>query len=488
MISIIAGNVKCKISGLSDSLVIKEFDQAMSYLVQGSNFVQNNYGWDGRQRLFTKNHYFPIGLLSIAEKILKKHSLEYTIIDNRIDLKKDNPLKVSDNTKFKTREYQQKAIDIAMKHNSGVIKMSTGSGKAFVLALLTGNYNVKTIIYVISIDLLYQMKDTFSNLYPDVKIGMVGDGHCDIQDITICTLWSAASAFNIKMDKVDSEINAYSKSKDNLTNQNKNNIKKMVAESQMLIIDECQFCGCNAAQLIHKESVNARYRFLFSATPWRDDNADILIESIAGPKIYDLTATELIKAGWLVQPKIYFINIPMKKHLGSTYHEVYSNYVVDNESRNELIIKSATQMVNKKRKVLILVNRINHGKILYNLMKDDFKIAILDGSDNSDKRANISNKMRNGELDIIIASRIFDQGVDIVNLDGLILACSGKSSCRALQRIGRVIRPAPDKNDAIVVDMIDNCKFLREHTKARLKIYHTEPGFKIIMPKDYYKE
>jgi len=91
--------------------------------------------------------------------------------------------------------------------------------------------------------------------------------------------------------------------------------------------------------------------------------------------------------------------------------------------------------------------------------------------------------MQDGDLDVLVASKIFDQGIDIPQLDALILAGSGKSSARALQRIGRVIRNYPGKEKAIVVDFYDNCKFLREHSKARLKVYKTEPGFQIKMPR-----
>jgi superfamily II DNA or RNA helicase len=52
-----------------------------------------------------------------------------------------------------------------------------------------------------------------------------------------------------------------------------------------------------------------------------------------------------------------------------------------------------------------------------------------------------------------------------------------------LQRIGRVIRSNEGKKNAIVVDFYDNCKYLRSHSEARLKIYKTEPAFKIKMPK-----
>ena len=60
---------------------------------------------------------------------------------------------------------------------------------------------------------------------------------------------------------------------------------------------------------------------------------------------------------------------------------------------------------------------------------------------------------------------------------------AGKSSGRALQRLGRVIRTYKGKKDAIVIDFIDQAPYLLEHTKARIDIYRTEPEFKIILPK-----
>jgi superfamily II DNA or RNA helicase len=108
----------------------------------------------------------------------------------------------------------------------------------------------------------------------------------------------------------------------------------------------------------------------------------------------------------------------------------------------------------------------------------------LDGAKSSKKRLAAIDSMKNGEFDIMIASKIFDQGIDIPELDALILAGSGKSSGRALQRIGRVIRKHEGKEKAIVVEFFDNCKYLRSHSEARIKVYKSEPGFNIIMPKN----
>ena len=69
-------------------------------------------------------------------------------------------------------------------------------------------------------------------------------------------------------------------------------------------------------------------------------------------------------------------------------------------------------------------------------------------------------------------------------LNALILAGSGKSSTRALQRIGRVIRPyeyedGTKKKKAYVFDFIDPARYLSDHSYARMKIYKEEPEFKV---------
>lgn len=80
---------------------------------------------------------------------------------------------------------------------------------------------------------------------------------------------------------------------------------------------------------------------------------------------------------------------------------------------------------------------------------------------------------------ITIASSIFDEGIDVKPLDALILAGGGKSQTRALQRIGRVIRPFDSKKDAVVVDFFDDMKYMRNHSKKRIKMYGTEKRFNI---------
>ena len=78
-----------------------------------------------------------------------------------------------------------------------------------------------------------------------------------------------------------------------------------------------------------------------------------------------------------------------------------------------------------------------------------------------------------------LASTIFDEGIDCRPLDTLILAGSGISQTRALQRVGRTLRPYDGKEEATVIDFEDNCKYMLKHSRKRRKMYETESRFDI---------
>jgi superfamily II DNA or RNA helicase len=47
-----------------------------------------------------------------------------------------------------------------------------------------------------------------------------------------------------------------------------------------------------------------------SASPWRDDGLDLLLEAALGPVRYAIRASDLIDQGWLVPPHIRVHRIP----------------------------------------------------------------------------------------------------------------------------------------------------------------------------------
>jgi len=491
MLQIKVDNVNCQIAGKIDQKYVKELSDKLSYDHPGYNFMsggrggfgsQGKYGgWDGKVRLLQKSGKFPIGLLAMVCNFLDEKGLKHEIIDLRPNIEYGKSVSQVNND-FEPRSYQTRAVKTACNKGSGIIKVATGGGKSFIISSIVAKYNIPTIVYVIGIELLHQMKKTIESAY-GIECGIVGGGECDVsKQVTIMTIWSAASAFNKKVKITDNDTTLDSKKHINALN--KAMVRKKVQEAQLFIFDECQYAASETLQFLHRASVSAKHRFLFSGTPWRDTGDDILIEAVSGPKIVDINATYLIKNDYLVKPKIYFLDVPVMRGVGKNYHDVYKNYIVENDDRNDLIIKSARKLVKEGKKVLILVVRVSHGDVLMEKLSDEFRVKFLDGAKSSKMRMDSIQEMKDGELDILIASKIFDQGVDIPELDALILAGSGKSSGRALQRIGRVIRKSKGKEVAIVVEFFDNCKYLRDHSEARIKVYKSEPGFDIKIQKN----
>lgn len=364
--------------------------------------------------------------------------------------------------------------DFTVTHN-------TGTASAIIAELGA----IPFIFYVTSIDLLKQAKTELERFIrrdgKPVEIGMIGGGFCDIKDINIMTVQTAVRALGGKFTKYDDEDGADNAKYDP---SDKERIANLIQNCQGMICDEVQHWAAKTCQVIADHSVSARYKYGLSATPWRDEGDDILIDACFGKPIVDINASFLIKKGILVQPTIYFVHMP-RLDIEGAYQTVYKEGIVENLERNTMIANLADQMTKSGRQTLILVKQIDHGTTLESMIPGSF---FINGSHSGKQREEWLEKMRNREAKVTIATSIFDEGVDVKPLDGLILAGSGKSQTRALQRIGRVIRSYQDpvtgvaKTDAFIVDFVDNTRYLKSHSDKRRAIYKSEPEFII---KDY---
>lgn len=243
-----------------------------------------------------------------------------------------------------------------------------------------------------------------------------------------------------------------------------------------ILVHNCQHCAAETCQVLSTALDHAYYRYGFSATPWRDKGDDILIDACFGKCIADINASFLIKKGILVKPEIFFVPVRGKRPKKTSYASVYKDFIVNNEDRNVWIKNLALKMADNGRTVLILCKQINHGKTLENMIPGS---KFLSGITSGKNRKEHLDKMRNKEERITISTVIFDEGIDCRPLDSLILAGSGKSQTRALQRVGRTLRTYPGKENALIVDFDDHCKHLLSHSRKRRKMYESEPEFVI---------
>jgi superfamily II DNA or RNA helicase len=490
-VQIIVNNVWSRVRGLKNIKTIDALDRLTSFYVEGYQFTKafkegyfdrkrgSFVRWDGKKHLLTQRMVFPTGLLPKVKKFLKKYGEEVEIVDQRKAVKQGKELTIKGYT---PRGYQQEAVDAAIKNERGIIRIGTGGGKTLVASMITAKYNVPTMVYVVGKDLLYQFHGDMEKAL-GTKVGIIGDGLCQIRKFNVCSVWTAVTAFNLKT-KVSLDDEDWSPEVISVGDLEKAKIRETIQKTNLSIFDEAHFLATDTLQSVFKASKKCRYLFGLSGTDWRDDGADLLLESVCGERIYNMPSSRLIEQGFLVPPNIALLEVPpYAEDLPKHYPSVYSKYITKNEIRNGMIIDSARKLIGKEKKVLILVRYLSHGNELARQLSD-LPIYFVNGDVDGQTRISVKRDFENGDLKCLIASSVFDIGVDIPSLDALILAGGGKSTVRTLQRIGRVIRIADGKKNAIVVDFIDNARYLDKHSATRIAVYETESKFRLKFPKD----
>jgi len=231
--------------------------------------------------------------------------------------------------------YQNEVVEQCLDAKSGMVKAATGAGKSLIISRLVYEYNLPTVIYVVSTELLQQMHQTLSESI-NAPIGMVGNGVCDIQQITVCSAWTAGRAYNKKIRKADNEVKPDDWSP---SQAQRKDIREMVEGARVVILDEAQFAAADSIKTILSNSSSAAHRFGFTGTPWRTEGDDILLEAAFGPRICDLTASELIRLGYLVPAHFVFKDIPKINGLPNTWAGVKQEYIVENHLRNQILMK-----------------------------------------------------------------------------------------------------------------------------------------------------
>jgi superfamily II DNA or RNA helicase len=487
---IIKGNTS-QITEESDANHILALDKHLSFYVQGAEHTAafrgffNKEGdfvkWDGFKKLLTPTLLFPTGLLDRVKDFYTDAGKAFDVVDKRPIKSIGKEISIIPNLEKMGKPpypYQLEILDVIDKNDRGIIKVATGGGKSLIAALIAAKIGKRAIIYVIGKDLLYQFHDFFSKVF-DEKIGIIGDGKCEIQNINIASIWTIGQALG--MDKksilMESEDDEESVSKNKYVD-----ILKMMKETKTHIIDECHMSACETIQQVFKK-ITPEHLYGLSGSPWRDDGADLLIESILGKYIVNIPASRLINEGYLAKALIRFRVVPPYPYeLDKNYQSIYKKYVVENDARNGLILDGAKTLVSKGYQTLVLFSSLKHGKILHELFEQHMKCAILDGSNSKEEREKVKKDLEERKIDCVLASKIFDIGVDIPSLAGLVIACGGKSTVKALQRVGRVIRKYPGKKFAVIIDFCDQATYLDNHSKIRYKIYKSEDGFDVSWP------
>lgn len=417
---------------------------------------------DGRKYLIEKvnsNDYrVPTGLINRVLDFFQKLSGGYSYNIYGYDFRNKSKTNLTFKP-FPLRPYQTTAIVDALGISAptlyrfgGILQAATGAGKTAMAAKMISIMNTQTLFIVHTKDLLMQAKKAFEN-FLGIKVGVIGAGKKDIQPVTVATIQSLQSGYD-----------------------------DLLASVEFVLFDECHHVAAQTLYSTAMKLQNVKGIVGLSASPWRDDNHDLMIEAVCGPVRHKITASDLIDQGYLVAPEIVVYHRPLPPHLKKmhvdidSYHKAYKKIVTEDHSRHRLVRDIANEQLGKGRRVLVLVKQIDHGQILESLIPGS---VFVEGRTKLSEREQIFQDFRDGKINCLIGTSLADEGIDIPGADALILAGAGSSSTRALQRIGRVIRPAPGKTSAFVADIVDENRSFQRQFYSRKKMYESERRFTI---------
>ena len=501
MLKIILENTNSKILG-ADKVTRANIDNALSFVTPGCWFnpaYKNGY-WDGMTRFFNKkNNSFPTGLLGkVLEVIEDGYSKdEFELVDNRtgkeflLSEEKTDEIILSNGDKS-LRDYQVDSVNNLRKSKlngldwqRGVLNLATNAGKTVIAeAIIQETYpkllekyqpyeNSEKVMPVFmfvthSKEIAYQAKRSFERDL-GIEVGFIGDGKWDVKSVTVGIVSTMYSRFkNNKSEFID------------LT-------KRVVA----FVGDEVHHSTSTSYFDVLASFNNSALRIGLTGTVEKDVVKRNRLFAITGDIVSKVTNNYLIKNGYSAKPDCFMIpidypNVDNIRIYGRdeegcklNYNETYTKGIVSNMWRNYIIAKLCEYEVNvNKGQVLILVDRLEHGKCIeecFEYLNTSVRYKFLFGELDSEVRQAGLDMLVNKEVDVLIATTILDEGVDVPNINAMIYARGGKSIRKLLQGIGRGLRKKADGSHLRIYDFIDNTAYvLIRQSQQRLEIMKGE--------------
>jgi superfamily II DNA or RNA helicase len=425
--------------------VIDALDDELSYPVQDAERTDayKRGDWDGFERLLREssngNHYFPLGCLSRAVSVVR--GLGHDPDVKGIERNGRGDLDLAWNTDMTLRDYQQEAVTDALRRGNGIVTMPTGAGKTLIGLRLIHELKRPAMVTVHRKEIADQWVEDMEEIL-GVDVAKCYGGDMESGDLQVSLYQTIYQDGELRDDEIR-------------------------MDHDVILCDEAHRVGADTFSRVSL-AVNADYRFGFSATPEREDNATLKVIGGTGPLISDISPESLIEQGYLARPEWHILDAPPKNSRKNyrDWQDEYREEIVKNTDRNLLISQKAESL---GKPCYVHVERINHGERLEEMIDG----ASFIHGDSTDRDEELE-AFRNGERDILI-STLLGEGVDVPAMQSMIMAGGLKTSVGAIQKVGRALRAETDT--ASLVDFVDNGKWIGDHSEQRIRTY-----------KEYYNE
>lgn len=347
-------------------------------------------------------------------------------------------------------EEQQRAIEALEAHRCGTLYATTAFGKTVTAAALIAQKKVNTLILVHTKALLDQWRERLEEyLSTDFQPEEHHKGRGRRKKFQ--QFGALSSTENTLNGKIDIALLQSCMSD--------NEVKPFVHHYGMVIVDECHHApAVNFERVLRK--VNARYVYGLTATPIRKDGHQPIIFMQCGEIRY--TADSKSQQAQQSFRRLLIPRFTSHRNLkadGGNYAQVIDE-LIENESRNKLILEDVASNLTEGRTPIILTARTAHVDLLVaECRKICPNVIRLVGNDSAKAKreamAQLSRVPNDEPLVVVATGKYVGEGFDLPRLDTLMLALPVSWKGLIAQYTGRLHRNYPGKTETRIYDYID---------------------------------
>jgi superfamily II DNA or RNA helicase len=379
------------------------------------------------------------------------------------------------------RDYQEEAVDAILRCEQGMWQAPPGAGKTVASLEAIRRSGRRAIVIVDKTNIARQWIER-AEQFLGYTPGLVGDGSHDVRELTIAmqqTLWT-------KRVELSDE--------------------GFWDQFGYVELDECHHLP--ATTFMHTvQQFPARYRIGVSATPDMQGVLPIM-EAAIGDVFHTTPKQLLVERGILVKPRVMAVQTDFSFNFwpthpgpdttrkekvcryaqagctrrGAVHRNNYTDFikaVVNDPDRNEVIARIASFREAAGHCVLVISDRLEHLRDIRELCihlgnRSEENMIMFTGEQEGTERMEIAERADKGRC--VLFSTIANEALDIPRLDTIIFAYPGRNPLKYEQRVGRVERQHPQKNDAWVIDFIDDMSLSRGQFEDRRKQVYLKDG------------
>jgi len=421
------------------------------------------------QQEIYKNLFFQKnGKLCTYPGVLPYLTIPYKV-ENLVEYPKLKAMPWAKPIPFEPYFYQNQSMEELLNIKHGHVSLPTGAGKTLILMMLARNSGLRTVISTPSQSIFSELLEQFEKHLGKGRVGAYGDGKKDLKkNITI--------AINKSLSMVKEGSEAW----------------EFFSNKQMLLIDEShQMAAEELSRTAYGVLKDIPYRMFLSGTQVRSDGKQILLNSIIGPCVLEMSIKEAMDKKFLCPLKFKIIKTytPSKKYITDPV-ECKREHFLRNPNISDLVAKLANANWNvKSESTLILVEELSQISSLVSKISVPF--TYVHSASKKESEANGINKVdvqdeierfNNGEVKVLIGTKCIFTGVNFYPTHNSINWAGGSSEVVTKQGVmGRSTRklensPYKDKHKAkpftTVFDFdVTNNTILNKQLQKRIQFY-----------------